>query len=66
MNIIDIADRRAFRVREAAAYSGIGRTKIFALMKDGRLDSVKVGGSRLVIKASLDRLLTNADRPMAA
>lgn len=35
-------------VQEAADILGVNRTRIYAMMKDGRLGSEKVGGARLV------------------
>lgn len=35
-------------VQEAADILGVNRTRIYALMKDGRLSSQKIGGARMV------------------
>lgn len=40
--------RAAYSVTEAAAALGIGRTYVFQLIKEGALDSLKVGRRRLV------------------
>ena len=44
--------------REAVNVSGLGKTTIYSLIGDGTLKTVKVGGARLVLRESLDRLLT--------
>jgi hypothetical protein len=47
-------------VRAALEASGLGRTKLYELMADGSLDSVKIGSRRLVLVESLRHLLTHA------
>jgi excisionase family DNA binding protein len=42
---------------QTAQYSHICRAKVFALIKDGTLESVKVGRRRLVNIESIDKLL---------
>lgn len=49
--------KRAYRVNEAVAAYGVGRTKLYALMKEGKLKTVKVGGRRLIPAESLEALL---------
>lgn len=44
----------------AKAASGLGKTKIFELIRDGKLETVKVGRRTLVKTASLRRLLEAA------
>jgi excisionase family DNA binding protein len=41
-------------VPEAAKILGIGRTKVFQLIKRGALQSVKIDGSRRVVTSSLE------------
>jgi predicted DNA-binding transcriptional regulator AlpA len=55
--IIPFAQRISCTIPEACQASGLGRTKIYAAISDGRLKSVKVDKRRLVIVASLVRLL---------
>jgi excisionase family DNA binding protein len=50
-------DKRAYRVGEVPAAYGIGRTKLYELMKEGKLHTVKVGGRRLIPAESLEALL---------
>ena len=54
------ADREALRVNEAVASTGICRSKLYTLMSEGTLQSVKVGRARLILRCSLDALLTPA------
>ncbi len=47
-------------VKEALRISGLGLTKIYELINDGRLETVKVDNRRLVIYESLKSLLSGA------
>jgi len=47
-------------VAEAAKALGIGRTSIYALIREGRIDVVKLGRRTLVKLASIRRLLDQA------
>jgi excisionase family DNA binding protein len=49
--------KRAYRVSEVAEAYGIGRTKLYDLIKEGKLHTVKVGGRRLIPAESLEALL---------
>ena len=42
-----------YRPAEAAYMLGIGRTRVFALIKSGRLRSVKLGGARFITADAL-------------
>jgi hypothetical protein len=44
-------------VNEAKRLTGLGHTKIYELMNDGRLKSIVLDGRRLVILASLEALV---------
>jgi excisionase family DNA binding protein len=54
------SDKQALAVRETIAAASIGRTKLYELLNDGTLKSVKVGRKRLILRSSLDALLTPA------
>jgi excisionase family DNA binding protein len=41
---------------EAIRISGIGRTRLYELMADGTLKSIKLGGKRLISYASIESL----------
>lgn len=51
------AERLAYSVSEAASVTGLGRTTLFALIRDGRLPSRKICNRRLIRKADLEQLL---------
>jgi predicted DNA-binding transcriptional regulator AlpA len=42
--------------REAIRISGIKRTRLYELMNDGTIKSIKLGGKRLVSYASIETL----------
>ena len=46
------------RVKEAVVFSGVCKTKLYELIGDGTLQTVKVGRARLILRSSLDALLT--------
>jgi len=47
----------AYSVNDAAAVSSIGRTRLYELINQGKLDVVKIGRRTLVKAASLHRLI---------
>lgn len=51
------SDALSYRVKDASRVSGIGVTKLYALMKEGRLEKRKVGGMTLIPAASLQALI---------
>ena len=57
---VPLSERAALSVRDAGIYAGIGRTKIYQLLEEQKLRSVKIGDRRLVLRESIDRLLTQA------
>jgi excisionase family DNA binding protein len=48
----------AVSVRTTRQLTGLGTTKIYALLADGTLESVKVGDRRLILLTSIKKLLT--------
>ena len=44
----------------ALRVSGLGRTKLYELLTNGEIQSVRVGSRRLIVFASLKALLTGA------
>ena len=46
-------DKLLYRPKEAAAVLGIGRDKLYDLMRSGRLRSVKDGGARFITADAL-------------
>ena len=47
----------AASVKEAAKALSLGRTSIYALIRDGRLETIKLGRRTLIKAASIRRLL---------
>ena len=50
----------AISVSDAAKALGLGRTSIYALIKDGRLETIKLGSRRLIMTESIRRLVEDA------
>lgn len=48
---------RAVRPKDAQRLLGIKKTALFALLRDGQLASVRIGGARLIPLAAIERLL---------
>ena len=46
-------DKLLYRPKEACAVLGIGRDKLYDLMRAGRLESLKDGGARLITADAL-------------
>lgn len=46
---------------DAATYLGIGRSKVFELLADGRLASVRIGRSRRISVAALEDFVTRLE-----
>jgi excisionase family DNA binding protein len=53
MNKTPEMEQLMYRPAEAARMLGMGRTVIYALIKSGRLRSVKLGGARLITADAL-------------
>lgn len=51
--------RRTLRVSEARAALGIGKTTIYALLKTGKLASVRIGTVRLIPVEAIEALLNS-------
>lgn len=47
-------------INETAKVLGLGRTSVYLLIKDGRLDVVRIGRRTLVRVESIQRLLANS------
>lgn len=50
-------ERLAYKPNEAAAALGIGRNRVFELMKSNELASVKYGRTRLIPRKAIERFL---------
>jgi excisionase family DNA binding protein len=53
-------ERLAWRIDDFCRAIGLGRTKVYAMIKDGSLHTVVVGGRRLVPRESAEALLKQA------
>jgi excisionase family DNA binding protein len=51
------SDKLAYRIPEAVHAVGIGRSKLYQLIKDGTLKSVKIGGCTLIPRDALCALV---------
>ena len=51
-----------YRPAEAAQVLGIGRTRVFALIKSGRLRSVKLGAARFVTAEALQTFVRDLEQ----
>jgi excisionase family DNA binding protein len=56
------AQRRAYRINEAAAAYRLSRSTLYKLIGAGTLRSVKVGGRRLIPVDAIEALLDGGDR----
>jgi excisionase family DNA binding protein len=54
-------DKLAFRVPEFCRAIGIGRTTFYKMVKEGLIDTVKIGGMRLVPWTAVERLLAGTN-----
>jgi hypothetical protein len=47
----------AYKISDAVHVSGLSRSKLFLLIRDQKLQTVKIGKARLILASSLERLL---------
>ncbi len=50
-------DRLSYSMSEAARAVGLSQATLFRLVKDGKLETVKIGSRTLVTRVELERLL---------
>jgi excisionase family DNA binding protein len=55
-------DPAAMQIPAAVAYSGLSRTRLYALMGAGEIEAVKVGKRRLVLRGSIDAFFERQPR----
>ena len=53
----EMPERLAYRVDEACASIGIGRSSLYNMIRDGRVKSVKIAGRTLILRSEIERLL---------
>jgi excisionase family DNA binding protein len=51
----------AFSIAETCEALGLGKTTIYGLIASGRLDTLRIGGRRLVTAASIHSLLAGGN-----
>ena len=54
------SDRAGLTVTEACKYLGVGRTKLYELISENALQTILIGGRRIVLRRSIDRLIDEA------
>jgi excisionase family DNA binding protein len=59
-------EKQGYSVDEACYATGIRRTKIYDLIKEGRMRVVKIGARTIIPKSEIDRLLNGTDDTHAA
>jgi excisionase family DNA binding protein len=57
----DDGTKLLFTVPEAAAVLGIGTSKVWELLHDGRLRGVKIDNRRLLTRAELERFVAQLE-----
>jgi excisionase family DNA binding protein len=57
---IENTRRAAYRPVEVAQLLGVDVTTVRAWLRHGHLNSTKIGGTRLISRAEIDRLLASA------
>lgn len=50
-------EAKLLSISDTAKVLGVGRSKLYALIKEGRLETVTVGRRRLVVAASIERFV---------
>lgn len=69
MDNADLVRPLAVRVRDACKLVGIGRSKLYELIRAGEISTFKVGTMTLISIAELERFVavrTNAEQPLQA
>jgi excisionase family DNA binding protein len=56
-------EKLTFTISEAVSSTGIGRTKLYALIKEGQLETRKLGKRTLIPAPSLRALVDGLPRP---
>lgn len=54
---LNVPRQLTVRVPEALAMLGIGRTKLYALINDREIETIKIGKATLVLVSSLEALV---------
>lgn len=54
-------EKLAYGINETAHVLGVGRTSVYAMIADGRLEAFKLGRRTLIKAASIKRLVDGQD-----
>jgi excisionase family DNA binding protein len=54
-----LGDKIGLRIPEASHISGLSRSKLYQLISEGKLRSVKAGGRRLILRWDLEAYLVS-------
>jgi excisionase family DNA binding protein len=55
---VPLSERRTLCVNEACDYASIGKTLLYEMIRSGRIAGMTLGKRRLILRESLDKLLT--------
>lgn len=59
MSFVEKTSRKiAYSIREACEASSLGRTTVYSHIMSGRLESVRIGGRRIILADSLHDLIS--------
>ncbi|MFB9427936.1 helix-turn-helix domain-containing protein [Streptoalloteichus tenebrarius] len=58
-------EKLLYRVEDAARALSLGRTQVYALIRAGELESVKIGSSRRIPVSALQKFLAGLRRELA-
>lgn len=61
MNTTSHSEPLAYSIADAVRVSSIGRTRLYALINEGRLEARKIGKRTLIPAASLRRLIEGGE-----
>lgn len=61
MNTTSHSEPLAYSIADAVRVSSIGRTRLYALINEGRLEARKIGKRTLIPAASLRRLIEGSE-----
>jgi excisionase family DNA binding protein len=53
----------AVRVKEACRLTGMGRSKLYLLIREGHVETIKIGSMTLIPMRSLERLIRTGTAP---
>jgi excisionase family DNA binding protein len=56
----------AYTIRQAVAVTGIGRSKLYEMIRDGEIVAVKIRGQRLIERAEIEALFPRAKTSASA